>query len=262
MLIANAAHAACDWNKPGSNPQTGDKIASLDNYTEIPQAVRAALAEKMLKHDFDDRVVIGKNFMRGKQDYHSARDMHWGNNRLCRGEVNRSAWAENKTHGALVYTAFGYSVAVASICGNVFRLDMAGNGGGGEMLVIPEQHTRYPSTENNPETPQPDEGHGGGGAPINYFFSLQHKEENSWVNWGWSYSQNPLVPPAPPLPNIPAVPAPPFGNPPVIHPPITIIHPPIVIPTPPIAPPVPEPETWMMILAGLAVLGLQAKKIK
>lgn len=258
-LITGTAHAACDWNSPGANPQTGDKALSIDNYKDIPPAIRAVLKEKIQNKKYDDTVTIGRNAIRGGNDYTNARDMHWGNNRMCKGEVIRSRWSESQTHGAMIFTYAGYSVAIASVCGNVFRLDQVSGGGGSasssmsqETFVPPDE----PTAAGNPDssvtvTATPEESSGGG-------FYFRQREENTWIHWGGSpLPQNPRVTPEPetklpPMDRTP--PAPPFwGRPPVVE------NPPVFVPVP-ITPPVPEPSTYAMMILGLAVLGWKMKR--
>ena len=271
FLSTFAAHAACDWNKPGSNPQTGDKIASLRSYAgEIPASILEEIAQKMRTRKFDDQIIITRNAMKGKNDYHNQRDMHWANNRMCKGEVIRSSWKDSDSVGALVYTVSGYSVAVASVCGNVFRLTMAGGAGGGGAVVVTSTERKEeflipdapPAAGNSPApTPTPENDssvHGGGGS----FFSYHYGEENnSWVNWGGApLTQNPVVPSVPTPREITLPPVSWGGGGGYVPPVVVIVHPPITIPVVPVAPPVPEPETWGMFLAGLALI--LARKIR
>jgi hypothetical protein len=255
------AHAACDWNSPGSNPQTGDKAASIENYKDIPPAIRAILKEKIEKKKYDDVATISRNAIRGGNDYTNARDMHWGNNRMCKGEVVRSRWSEKQTHGAMIFTYAGYTIAIASVCGNVFRLDQV-SGGSGSASSSTAQETFIPpdapTAAGNPDssvtvTATPEESSGGGGG-----FYFRQREETTWVQWGGSpLPQNPRVTPEPetklpPMDRTP--PAPPFwGRPPVVE------TPPVFIPVP-VTPPVPEPSTYAMMILGLAVLGWKMKR--
>lgn len=256
---ATASASTCNWNNPGANPQTGDKIASLENYKDIPASIRAELAKKMAARKYDDHVVIGRNYIRGNNDYTNARDMHWGQNKICFGEVIRSAWKETQTHRALVYTYAGYSIAVASVCGNVFRLDITGGGGGGNSTppansvpAIPDEPTSsggIPPADSSTFS----EMSGGGGAPT----PEQNLPPVVWLT-GKVPPQNPLVPgeettwrpvPIEPVPHAPLVPF------------VRVEIPPIMVPVP-VMPPVPEPSTYAMMLGGLFALGVLKKKGK
>lgn len=261
LTIASAAASAstCNWNNPGANPQTGDKIKSLENYKNIPAAVRAELAKKMAARKYDDHVVITRNSIRGNQDYTNARDMHWGQNKICFGEVVRSAWKETQTHRALVYTYAGYSVAVASVCGNVFRLDIIAGGGGGNStppadssVTVPDEPTSsggIPPADSSTFSEM-----SGGGAPT----PEQNLPPVVWLT-GKVPPQNPLIEETPtwrpvpiePVPHAPLVPFVRVEIPPAVIPPVF-----------PVTPPVPEPSTYAMMLAGLFALGALKKKGK
>jgi hypothetical protein len=264
ILTASASATAgttCNWNSPGSNPQIGDKIASLENYKDIPADVRAELGKKMAAKKYDDHVVIGRNYIRGNQDYVNARDMHWGQNKICFGEVVRSAWKETQTHRALVYSYAGYSIAVASVCGNVFRLDIIAGGGGGGNSSAPPADSSVPAIPDEPTSsggiPPADsstfsEMSGGGGAPT----PEQNLPPVVWLT-GKVPPQNPLVPDEPtwrpvPIEPVPHAPLVPF---------VRVEIPPVVVPVP-VMPPVPEPSTYAMMLAGLFAMGMLKKKGK
>jgi hypothetical protein len=262
ILTATAGTASastCNWNNPGSNPQIGDKIKSIENYKDIPASIRAELAKKMAAKKYDDHVVITRNSIRGNNDYTNARDMHWGQNKICFGEVVRSAWKETQTHRALVYTYAGYSIAVASVCGNVFRLDITGGGGGGgnstppadSSVTVPEEPTGsggIPPADSSTFS----EMSGGGGAPT----PEQNLPPVVWLT-GKVPPQNPLIEETPtwrpvPIEPVPHAPLVPF---------VRVEIPPIMVPVP-VMPPVPEPSTYAMMLAGLFALGALKKKGK
>lgn len=262
ILAASAsAHATtCNWNNPGANPQIGDKIASLENYRDIPANIRAELGKKMAAKKYDDHVTITRNSIRGNQDYVNARDMHWGQNKICFGEVVRSAWKETQTHRALVYTYAGYSIAVASVCGNVFRLDVIAGGGGegnssappaDSSVTVPEEPTSsgggVPPADSSTFSEM-----SGGGAPT----PEQNLPPVVWLT-GKVPPQNPLIEETPtwrpvPIEPVPQAPLVPF---------VRVEIPPVMVPVP-VMPPVPEPSTYAMMLAGLSVLGMLKKKIK
>ena len=236
--FANNANASqCDWNNPGANRYTGDQAEALNNYKDIPENIRNILKNKINAHKYDDQITISRIGMVGKYNYTNGRDMHWGQNKMCKGEFSVYQWNYMHTEAALVYTYNGYSIAIPSVCGNVFRLDLLAGGnkttGGGS---IPESSTPVAppaESENNPEIPE-----GGSTTP--------QTSTVPYVAWPSQPNQNSLIPqrerefnPAPPMPSIPS------GF--IPQTPSTIVNIPVV-------PAVPEPATNAMLLLGLCVV--------
>ena len=244
--LANNANASCNWNNPGADRYTGNHAAAIDNYKEIPANIRQILKEKINAHQYDDQINISRIGMVGKQNYNNGRDMHWGQNKMCKGEFSISQWKYTHEEAALVYTYSGYSIAIPSVCGNVFRLDLLAGGnkttGGGS---IPESST----PETKPSEPQNDVPFSPTGGTTTPQTSTPH------VSWPSEPNQNSLIPqrereinPAPPMPSIP------FGFVPQMPTPIVNI---------PVVPAVPEPSTYAMMLLGLClVIGLTQYKKK
>ena len=249
---ANAANVAtqCDWNNPGADRYTGARAEALNNYKDIPASIRQILKEKITAHQYDDHITISRIGMTGKQNYSNGRDMHWGQNKMCKGEFSIVKWNYMHTEAALVYTYKGYSIAIPSICGNVFRLDLLAGGskttGGVSIPESPTPATPQEETPSNyPEVPQ-----GGSVTP--------QTSTVPYVAWPSEPNQNSLIPqrerefnPVPPMPSTPSgyIPA----NP--------------VVPTPianiPVVPAVPEPATNAMLLFGFClVVGLTQYKKK
>lgn len=243
----NNAQASCNWNNPGADRYTGDQAEALNNYKDIPEEIRNILKKKINRHQYDDQITISRIGMVGKYNYNNGRDMHWGQNKMCKGEFSISKWNYMHTEAALVYTHNGYSIAIPSICGNVFRLDiLAGNkntpAGGGSIpeTFIPQVMPTPPQEETS--TPE-----GGGGSSTSTVPS---------VNWPSDKpTQNSLIPererefmPVPPMPGTPS------GYIPQNPTPIVNI---------PVVPAVPEPSTYAMMLLGLCVvIGLSQRNKK
>jgi hypothetical protein len=239
---ANDAKAStrCDWNNPGSNRYTGNQAEALNNYKDIPAPIREELKKKINAHKYDDHITISRIGMVGKYEYDRGRDMHWGENKMCIGEFNISKWSSTHTEAALVYTYNGYSVAIPSVCGNVFRLNLIGGGNQRITTVV------TPSPE-APEAPQeetfvPD---GGGYTP--------QPSTVPTVDWpSEKPQQNGLIPdrarefmPVPPMP---------------VTPTFVFVKPQDPITTIPV---VPEPSTYAMMLLGLCLLvGLSQRNKK
>ena len=244
--LANNAQANCNWNNPGADRYTGDQAEAINNYKDIPASIRNILKEKINAHQYDDHITISRIGMTGKQNYNNGRDMHWGQNKMCKGEFNISKWNYMHTEAALVYTYKGYSIAIPSICGNVFRLDLLA--GGNKMVTggsipdssVPESSTpSAPQNETFPEVPT-----GGATTP-----------QTSTVAWPSEPNQNSLIPqrerefmPVPPMPSTPS------GYVPQNPAPVVNI---------PVVPAVPEPATNAMLLFGFClVVGLTQYKKK
>ena len=249
--LANNAQAStvatqCNWNNPGADRYTGDQAEALNNYKDIPQEIRTILKKKINAHQYDDHISISRIGMVGKQNYANGRDMHWGQNKMCKGEFSISKWNYMHTEAALVYTYKGYSIAIPSVCGNVFRLDLLAGGnkttGGGS---VPESSTpETPPSEPQNDVPFSEVPTGGSVTP-----------QTPSVNWPSDPNQNSLIPqrereinPVPPMPSIP------YGFVPQMPTPIVNI---------PVVPAVPEPATYALMLLGLCVvIGLTQYKKK
>ncbi len=148
LLTASAASPAalptCSWNRPGHNPFTGDVVAAVDRYPDIPAAVRARLKERMASRSYDEIVSIRRDAIVGKARYSpEIRDMHFGTGQVC-GTVNRMQWQADTQERGLVYCEAGHCILVPTVCRNVSRISRespalaaagaaapAGGGGGG-----------------------------------------------------------------------------------------------------------------------------------
>ncbi len=123
LVAATIAASPCSWNHPGVDRYTGNLVTALNDYA-LPADVKQRLQARMAKHDYDDTIVITRNGIQGdKGQYENLRDMHYGHNGVCRGEVNRSQWTVGEEQSALVYCEGQTCVVVPAICGNVALLD-------------------------------------------------------------------------------------------------------------------------------------------
>lgn len=240
---ASAVATQCNWNNPGADRYTGDQAEALNNYKDIPASIRNILKEKINAHQYDDQITISRIGMVGKQNYTNGRDMHWGQNKMCKGEFSISKWNYMHTEAALVYTYKGYSIAIPSVCGNVFRLDLLAGGnkttGGGLIVVTEETFIPEVTPSESPEVPQ-------GGA------TTPQTSTVPYVAWPSEPNQNSLIPqrerefmPVPPMPSTPSGYVPQTPNP--------IVNIPVV-------PAVPEPATYAMMLLGFCVVVGLSKK--
>lgn len=118
----------CSWDRPGHNPYTGDLVAAVDHYTDIPPAVRARLKQRMAARQYDEIVQIRRDRIEGQHSYQpTIRDMHFGDGQVCR-EVSRARWADTALERGLVYCDGGHCLLVPTVCRNLSRIQqMAGS---------------------------------------------------------------------------------------------------------------------------------------
>lgn len=151
--LASATLAVCSWASPGADPYTGDVIAAVDRYRDIPADVRQALQARMLAHQYDDIAEIRRDTITGTQTYSDLRDMHFGEGRLCR-LPSRALWSAQHTERGLVYCEQEHCLIVPTVCRNVSRITRVsraqrseelpeirieipgGPGGGGQSLTF------------------------------------------------------------------------------------------------------------------------------
>jgi hypothetical protein len=136
-IPAGGTADACSWNRPGVNPFTGDVVAAVDRYTDIPVEVRERLKSRMAKREYDDMVTIRRDGISGRNGYdygQGIRDMHFGPGKVCR-TVSRKAWSSKTVERGLVYCESGQCILVPTVCRNVSRITRRGvsdgNVGGG-----------------------------------------------------------------------------------------------------------------------------------
>ena len=251
----SAGPALCSWDRPGHDSFMGDVPAAVDRYTDIAPAVRERLKARMRAHDYDDVVEISRDRIAGNADYEPGiRDMHFGQGRVC-GSVSRSGWLEDHRERALVYCEGQDCVMVPTVCRNVSRIArVPGSGGGGARPPGDDELVFDPPGAGAPapvpaDTPTPLSS-----VPPSPLTPVPTTPPGSFVN-------PPRVAIGPPSTGAPptGLPTPPIF---VLPPAVTELPPtvPPVLPPvgPPVAPPiapVPEPATWAMLIAGLALLG-------
>jgi hypothetical protein len=113
--------AACSWDRPGANPFTGDVVAAVDRYQDIPVAAREALKARMAARRYDEMATITRDEIRGEHRYEGLRDMHFGGGTVCR-TVTRDRWASGAIERGLVYCEQGHCLIVPTVCRNVSRV--------------------------------------------------------------------------------------------------------------------------------------------
>ena len=278
-----ASVPSCSWERPGHSPFMGDVVAAVDRYGDIPADSRARLKARMERREYDDLVVITRDSITGKADYRpTIRDMHFGNGAVC-GKVTRETWTPSMQERGLVYCDSGNCILVPTVCRNVSRITRA---------EVSPDHAEAPMIPGNPDGAIPAApgsplqgsssdavaGPPGGavpGVPTSTALSLDGEpsfsapdEEPSPLRRAGptgtgigspalppesAGSTAPLSPGAVFLPGLAA--SPPIGFP-GAAPPIgfTDAAPPVGAAAPLVPAPVPEPQTWGLMLCGLAAL--------
>lgn len=123
-LLAATVSASdrCAWDDPGRHRFTGDPVAAVDHYLDIPAAVRDRLKARMQAHRYDEIVEIRRDAVIGQQRYHPVlTDMHFGRNRVCRA-VTRQGWAPERVERGLVYCDSGHCLVLPTVCSNLSRI--------------------------------------------------------------------------------------------------------------------------------------------
>lgn len=250
----------CSWNRPGVDPFMGDVVAAVDRYPDIAPQVREQLKARMRARQYDEIVVISRDAIRGKGNYDARiSDMHFGPGRVCRN-VTRSGWSEQMQERGLVYCVQGACILVPTVCRNVSRITQAAAGPRGAGAAPGEAAPG--GTAPAAETPAPP-----AGVPV-----IEHPD----AAHGGSFTDAPLPAVVASLPLLT------FdvvrtsrdtllpssiggGSPPHSSSFIEPYAPTIILPEMPptganVLPAVPEPQTWAMLLAGLALLACGARK--
>ncbi len=118
----NVTLDACSWERPGHNPFMGDVVAAVDRYRDIAPEVRERLKARMLKREYDDLVSIRRDSITGRAKYGATiRDMHFGTHQVCRS-VTRTTWSAGMQERGLVYCESGQCILVPTVCRNVSRI--------------------------------------------------------------------------------------------------------------------------------------------
>jgi hypothetical protein len=129
-LIATLALAAsgltlphCSWDRPGVNPFMGDVVLAVDDYKDIPESTRLKLKKRMSERQYEDMVTIRRDAIEGKSEYGAEiRDMHYGaSGNVCR-TVTRKKWTAEHAERGLVYCEDNQCIVVPTVCRNVSRI--------------------------------------------------------------------------------------------------------------------------------------------
>ena len=255
----------CSWNRPGVDPYMGDVVGAVDRYTDIAPQVREQLKERMRARQYDEIVVISRDAIRGKGNYNARiSEMHFGPGRVCRN-VTRAGWSDQMQERGLVYCVQGQCILVPTVCRNVSRITQAPAAapaagaapGGAPVAAAPAPAA--PADAGVPLIDNPDALRGGsftGGAvppavasipflPFDYVRTASNVPAPAgYIGGGGGGGGGGGLPPD-------------QGSSIIVVPP-TVIMPSLPPTNPGVLPAVPEPQTWAMLLAGLALVGYSA----
>ncbi len=227
LVAATVTLPSCSWDKPGADPYMGSMEAAVDRYRDIPPDVRDRLKARMRTRAYDDIATIGRDKIEGKRSYSNLRDMHFGNGRICR-QVTRTKWLSTAVERGLVYCEGEHCLIVPTVCRNVSRITAD------TPLDIETAAGR------DPIDPPSSANMLGGQRFVD--------EQGPLAMRRLQLEPPPGSPEEPPLPEVVTD----AGNDPPPGPP-----PPDPFPDPrppPLPPPIPEPSTWIMMMAGLALV--------
>ncbi|MFM2089263.1 MAG: hypothetical protein RLZZ237_4132 [Pseudomonadota bacterium] len=264
----------CNWNRPGVDPFMGDVVAAVDRYTDIAPQIREQLKERMRARQYDEIVLIKRDSISGKQHYNPRiSEMHFGPGRVCRN-VTRAGWSDQMQERGLVYCVQGECILVPTVCRNVSRITRTQTAAPGAAAAGAAPGAAAP------EAGLPAAAAPVGGAPADALHSGSFAEAALVPVGGYAFTSDNFVGgPGNGPANFSAPPSagaggggggaisPGTGNSSFIEihplPPITILPTMPTLPTSPsVLPAVPEPQTWAMLLAGLALLGYCARRRK
>ena len=121
-VSAGSTLPECSWDRPGANPFMGDVVAAVDRYQDIPGATRDKLKARMKSRSYDDIALIERDAIKGQATYApEIRDMHFGPGAVC-STVTRTKWTAKTQERGLVYCEDGQCILVPTVCRNVSRI--------------------------------------------------------------------------------------------------------------------------------------------
>lgn len=235
-LIATLALAAsgltlphCSWDRPGVNPFMGDVVLAVDDYKDIPESTRLKLKKRMSERQYEDMVTIRRDAIEGKSEYGAEiRDMHYGaSGNVCR-TVTRKKWTAEHAERGLVYCEDNQCIVVPTVCRNVSRIKRLPPK---PVAALPTQAENIIAAKAEAEEPplliDP---------PAAGVIDSLPSNRNSFAQ----------------VANLPSDPGsngftPPGGSPQIPAGSVT---------------PVPEPQVWLMFLAGLVAMGFKLRRTR
>lgn len=119
----------------------GDVVAAVDRYQDIPAEVRQRLKRRMAERRYDDIARIDRDSISGRYTYDKElREMHFANGQVC-ARVGRERWPAGATERGLVYCESGHCIIVPTVCRNVARITrlserVAGDAAAGDDALL------------------------------------------------------------------------------------------------------------------------------
>lgn len=248
LAASGATLPACSWDRPGVNPFMGDVVAAVDDYKDIPQAVRTKLKTRMEARSYDEIATIRRDAIVGQAKYGGEiRDMHFGAGSVCR-TVTRTKWTPQTEERGLVYCEDSHCIIVPTVCRNVSRIKRLA---ARPVATSPVATMAAASSAQELDDPQaqleldPPSAGPTTGVPA-------PNERGSFAQMVAEPGPAPVLSPSTPLGTPTPSPAPGGFIPPSL--------PPGTVTETPQPPPVPEPGTWALLLSGLATVALIARR--
>ena len=245
---SGATLPACSWDKPGVNPFIGDVVAAVDRYTDIPAATRNRLKARMSARQYDEIVSIGRDAITGKAQYSSEiRQMYFGNGSVC-NTVTRAKWTQTMQERGLVYCEDGQCILVPTVCRNVSRITRTAPRPTAAAPPAAGPSQQIATADPQSELDMDPTGAGApaaAAAPGSFAQSAGRGLDGAGLGTpgGLLQGSSSGVGAGPGGPSLGG------GNIPFLPPGV-------------VTPPVPEPETYALMLAGLAVIGVIARRRK
>lgn len=102
-LAASLAAGSCPWTPSALPAFDGDLAQSIARFQDIPPAQRKRLQERLASHRFDERVLIRRDAIIGRQRYASTlTGLQLGERQVC-AQADRSDWSAATEVAALSY---------------------------------------------------------------------------------------------------------------------------------------------------------------
>lgn len=257
-VSAGSALPECSWDRPGANPFMGDVVAAVDRYQDIPAATREKLKARMKARSYDDIAVIERDGIKGqgKAEYApEIRDMHFGPGAVCK-TVTRTKWTAKTQERGLVYCEDGQCILVPTVCRNVSRIKRLE---ARPAAVAPSGAANVASSTREGENAAPLEFEAPAAGPLAATapdsFAGQSGTPSLASGSGPAPQGGSLIGGSSPTVAGGGAPSPiTLGMPGL--PPGTVR----VAEVPSVTPAVPEPGTWALLAAGLALVGYRTRR--